>query len=57
MIGAVKLGVAVAAAFAIGDQVGRGVANALIKDASPATLTGAAWGGRIAVFALITRVL
>lgn len=54
---ALKLGVSAGIGYAVGGKLGTAALGAFVKDASPDTMTGAAWAGRIVVFFVSVSVL
>jgi len=55
--GAIALGVAAGVAYTIGGSLGAGALSLVVKEPSAAAITGAAWGGRIATFLILGRLL
>ncbi len=56
MVGALKLGLAGAAAYALGGKLGAWAVDKASPTASLDTKTAAIWGGRIAVFVVAVAV-
>jgi hypothetical protein len=57
MIGALKLGGAVAGAYVVGGKLGMAVLHAVSPTASPDTAIAVQWGSRIASFVVIMAFL
>lgn len=55
--GALKLGLAAGVGYTVGGSIGAAALTAIKPDASPNAQIGAAWGGRIATFLILSYVL
>lgn len=55
--GPIKLGIAAAVGYAFGGRIGSWALEKVDKTAGPDAITGAQWGGRVALFLVTATVL